>query len=108
MPLKIKLTPGIDVVRVNVQCCRECANCVIRGKSGKGAVLVRCRQGQWEQGRHVTREITTVMRNSIGLLKGARNCQYFDPTEDVPAESDWWRQSYGTYLNMRQWVRKEG
>ncbi len=106
MPLKYKLTPGVDVVRVQVKCCRECANCRILGKSDKGAVQVVCTERQWDGRNGGTREITTVIRNSSGLLMYAVRCQYFDPLEDEGAPEDWWRQSYGTYLNMRQWVRK--
>lgn len=107
LPLKIKLIPGVDVLKVQVQCCRECANCVTHGKSDKGAVLVVCKQGQWAGPNGSTREITTVIRNSIGLFRDAMACQYFDPAGDMEAAGDWWRQSYGQYLNMRQWARKE-
>ncbi len=108
MPLKYKLTLGVDVVRVQVKCCRECSNCVLAGKTEKGALRVICRERQWDGKNGGSREITTVIRNNIGLIKAARTCKYFDPAEDGEAAEDWWRQSYATYLNMRQWVRKGG
>ncbi len=108
MSLTYKLTPGVDIVRVQVKCCRECANCVIHGKSDKGAVLVICRERQWKGHNGGSREITTVIRNSKGLIKAARKCKYFKAMEDEAEAEDWWNQSHGKYLNMRQWVRKEG